>query len=204
MLVAPWTEARTVQEGATRFEVIAKAAGTSKREAALELARQVREWRRDARHVLAYSDGSHMEGRAGSGVAIFHEGRQVSSASLGLGFSVDVYDAELFGLEQAARRAVPYAASVQGTEFTHVHFFADNDSSIQVITKRRPAAGQSFSQEFMRWVEEFLGQDDRHRVSVKWVPGHEDIAGQEATDKLAKAGTRRASSAPFALSLTRA
>lgn len=54
----------------------------------------------------------------------------------------------------------------------------------------------------MRWVEDFLGQDDRHRVSVEWVPGHEDIVGQEATDKLAKAGTTRTSSAPFALSLT--
>ncbi|EJD33470.1 hypothetical protein AURDEDRAFT_37820, partial [Auricularia subglabra TFB-10046 SS5] len=71
-------------------------------------------------------------------------------------------------------------------------FFADNESSIRTILKRRLAAGQVFSIAFTQHVEELLLGDERRRVSVEWVPGHEDVAGQEATDRLAKAGTRRA------------
>ena len=46
-------------------------------------------------------------------------------------------------------------------------------------------------------------QDDRHRVTVAWVPGHEEITEQEVSDEQAKAGTRRPSTLRFSKTLTR-
>lgn len=202
--LAPWSDILSDPRWKGRLVVVPKDPKTDKRRAALAHVELARSLRADERHVLAYSDGSLLEGSAGAGAAVFHCRRQVTAASYGLGTGADVYDAELSGLAEAARKALPFAASLPVRGFTHVHFFADNDSSIRSVLKCRPAAGQAFCVAFTEQVTAFLLEDERRRVSVEWVPGHEDVAGQEATDRLAKAGTRQQSSLPFELSITRA
>lgn len=201
-LTAPWDDALNDARWAGRWLVEPHPKGVDKPTAAAAHAARARTLRSNERNIVVYTDGSLLDNRAGAGFAVFQGRRQVTGQELGLGDGAEVYDGEMFGLEMAARATIPFASSLPFP--AHVYFFADNSSAVSQISARRAAPGQVYSKGFSHVVEEFLAQDGSHRVTVGWVPGHEDVAGQEASDRLAKGGTKRQSSLPHTITVTRA
>jgi ribonuclease HI len=202
---APWTDHIRDPRWDGRLRVVQKPAGVDKRTAAIAHKALERRLRKDHNNILVYTDGSLLEDAAGSGAAVFHGRHGIHSVSKGLGQAAETYDAELFALASAARPAVAYTHTHWGLcPDPHIWFFADNDAAIGRIAELAPAAGQMFSADFLGQIGPFLIADPVNRVTVQWVPGHEDLAAQEASDTLAKAGTHLPSALPVSLTITRA
>lgn len=200
-LRAPWVDYVNDERWKGRLTITQKTADQDKRRAAIAHAELVKTLRKNDANLIAYTDGSLLADKAGAGAAFFRGRAQLASISLGLGEGGETYDGELFVLARAARSAVILAAN---TGATHLWFFADNDAAVGRAFERAPHSGQIFSSMFADPIEQFLTTDDGHRVTVAWVPGHEDLEGQEASDSLAKAGTSLAPSLPVSLTITRA
>lgn len=201
-LLAPWDDPVGDARWTGRLTINPRQPGMDKPTAAAEHVKRLRQLESGSANVIAYTDGSLLDGKAGAGFVVFHKRRRVAARQIGLGMAAEVYDGELRGLELAASAAFPFAANLPYP--AHVYFFADNTAAVSQVFTRRPAAGQTYSIGFARSAEDFLLQDSGHKVSVEWVPGHEDVSGQEVSDELAKGGTTRAPSLPFSLTITRA
>jgi hypothetical protein len=73
----------------------------------------------------------------------------------------------------------------------HLHFYADNSAAIQTIFDDRATTGQFWTTTFRKAALDFLDADPTHTIELAWVPGHQDIKGNERSDILAKSGTQR-------------
>lgn len=154
----------------------------------------------DDSHVLIYTDGSvqriHGIRRTGAGYAVYNEGRETITRSIGLGAKAVEYDGELAGMVLGAKAATNLAQDNAG--LTHLHFFTDNSSVIDALKNPKPAAGQLLIHNFTTTIHKFLDDDPRHSVDVSWIPSHMEIDGNTRADELAKAGAAMASHMPFA------
>lgn len=149
-------------------------------------------------HALVYTNGSlrmvQGEPRAGVGVTIYCHGDVVKERSVGLGNQTEVYDVELYGLQLGASLAVELALATRHDShpsIPHLHFFADNDSAVGRVTEHSAKKGQSHAEAFWRTMLTFLDADPSHTVEMSWVPGHQDVNGNERVDEAAKRGTEQ-------------
>lgn len=200
-LRAPWDDFVNDPRWSGRLLVKQKTSAEDKRGAARAHVALAKTLRADPTNLIVYTDGSLLAERAGAGAALYTERRQVGELKLGLGVAGETFDGELYGLARAARDAVIYAGR---HDLAHIFFFADNDAAVGRAFERAPQAGQIFSVMFADSIEQYLLSDDRNRVTIAWVPGHEGLAGQEVSDRMAKAGTVLPSSLPVSITITRA
>lgn len=91
----------------------------------------------------------------------------------------EVFDAEVYAALQglAAARAI--------APRKHLFVCLDNTSVVDGLTGKPPESSQAI---FLRF--QTLARNHTPGVTVKWVPGHVDIEGNEAADRLAKQGTK--------------
>ncbi|KAG9044406.1 hypothetical protein FS837_008201 [Tulasnella sp. UAMH 9824] len=160
--------------------------------------KRARELDTDPEHALVYTDGSlrKVQGvaTAGAGVTIYCHGDVVKERALGLGHQTEVYDAELYALQLGATLAVELALATgedNRPTIRHLHFFADNDAAVGRVTEQSNKKGQSHAENFWRATLAFLDADPTHTVEVSWVPGHQDVDGNERVDEAAKRGTEQ-------------
>ena len=168
-----------------QLEVKPAPKGVSKDDGAKAHVLHIQHFERHPQHLLVYSDGSLLRGRAGAGIIGLHKGREVFREKVGLGTSAEVYDTEMMGLMKAATLGIQYAGRHPG-RITHIHIYADNNAAIQSIFEANSASGQRYSKVFREAVLEFLQAHKEHRVEVAWAPGHKGVKGNELADKLAK------------------
>ena len=139
-------------------------------------------------NLIFYTDGSLLEtgtGRStGPGFVAYLGGQEEATGRIPMGAKSEVYDAEMHALS-AAMGHLQHMDIQLGT-CTHLHFFADNSSSVGAILQERPGPAQHFSITFCELAREFLVSDASHEVTVSWVPSHIGIRGNERADQLAK------------------
>lgn len=115
----------------------------------------------------------------------WHQDVYYSLPYTGLGLRAEVYNAELAALNMAALAATTYADA--HPEVKNIVFFADNRAAVSTIHDPLPRSGQHYAASFAKAAHTFLDKHEQHTIEVAWCPGHRDIAGNEAADKLAKA-----------------
>ena len=96
-----------------------------------------------------------------------------------------VYAAELQGINLALQIARDYAE--RNGSRRKVAIYTDNQAAIWSITKAEGRTGSYILEEIARQVQEL--QKDGRTVTVRWIPAHVGIAGNEAADQAAKEAT---------------
>lgn len=104
---------------------------------------------------------------------------------------VEVYDAEMVGLSVASGAVIgeSLANEAAGMRARRIFFFADNTGSIQTIFEEKAKSGQEWSRYFKRCALLHLDANPRNTIDIIWVPGHQDVEGNEKSDVLAKEAT---------------
>lgn len=141
--------------------------------------------------MCIYTDGSSKEGHVGA-AAVFPAGRTTKCKYMGTDTVSTVYAAELQGIS--------LALDIAQDEVRHsirqwnVAVFSDNQRAIRSLTRAEGGSGAYILGSIARKVREL--QQDGHTVTVRWIPSHTGISGNEAADKAAKeAAVRRTDAA---------
>ena len=138
----------------------------------------------DETAVVVFSDGSGLNGQVGAAAVLFRNGTEVRQGRAHLGSlrRHTVYEGEsagaLIGVALLAReRTVLQAATI----------CIDSQAAIRATISTRPVPGHYFMDALHADLA-VLRRRHRHlQLLVRWVPGHVDVAGNEAADKAARA-----------------
>lgn len=169
----------------------AKGEKTEAAQAHLQLVKQL-----DRRRcMIAYSDGSLMDGKVGAGFIVNAPSLLPYQTSIGLGSQAEVFDAELVACLEACNRMKQLIQSCPSV--TDCWVFLDNAAAIRRLTHLQPGPGQTHAIRLHRLAG--CLQNHRIRLHVHWSPGHTRIPGNETADRLAKAGSLLPSSPPHDL-----
>ncbi len=131
-----------------------------------------------------YTDGSDIDGGVGAAAILYPPGqRRPRRLYLYLGPSTrhTVYEAEIvatiLGLEllRTERQNIRKASIA-----------LDNTATIQASTLRSSAPGRYLTDTFHRQLEQLKRVHPELRLTLRWVPGHDDVPGNESADAAAK------------------
>ena len=150
----------------------------------------------DDANLLVYTDGSLSFERGirntGAGFVIYRGRRKLREGAVALGQHVEVFDAEMEGLAMAAEAVKELMSNnVDRDRTKSIHFFADNTGALQRIHKGTPGKAQNCSRRFRAVTLPILHNHQDIEIILSWVPGHQNIAGNERSDKLAKEGSAK-------------
>jgi len=147
----------------------------------------------DRTGLKVYSDGSDVDGGVGAGAVLYRGGREVKRVGYYLGKSEEhtVYEAELvgmiMGLEMIQREERVWRASL----------CLDNQAAIQATAKGSTEdAAQSIVLEVEHAYNQLKSKHGEAKIKICWVPGHEGVVGNEASDERAKEAARGGGSPP--------
>jgi ribonuclease HI len=136
--------------------------------------------------LIIYTDGSQINESTGAGVIIINPNWPAKETSYALGKYMEVYDAEVYALE----KAFSLAADISRQQYIRkIWFFTDNEAAIARIGNHNPPGpGQFLATSIHKDAISILTQLNTS-IEIRWVPGHQDIWGNERADALAKKGT---------------
>jgi ribonuclease HI len=151
--------------------------------------------------LAIYSDASSVPKGKGIGVGLsardyLQQGAEVHYDTTNLGKGQIVYNGELEGIAMAFE----YAANV-ATAGQEIRIHADNQAAIYRLKCPSDKPGQAWQLRCFNAARRI--ESKNATVSLHWVPGHEDIEGNERADQLAKTAAMRHSTSTFtSLALT--
>jgi ribonuclease HI len=141
---------------------------------ALKLAKQ-----KSTRGLTLWSDGSRLDhGGTGAGVAWKSNGEWLTSRT-NLGKNKEIFDAELWGVSDALGIALTEAQPNDP-----VTVYLDSQAAIKKIQYSTSQSGQAIALQCHKRAA-ILSQR-QNPVTIRWVPGHLGVEGNERADKAAK------------------
>ncbi|KAF1936813.1 hypothetical protein EJ02DRAFT_479051 [Clathrospora elynae] len=125
-----------------------------------------------------------------------HNAREVHWNTLNIGQGQIVYNGELEGITQGFEYAALVAAPSQ-----EIRVHADNQAAIYRLQTPSDKPGQAWLLRCIQAANQIIRKGAN--ISIHWVPGHKDVAGNERADSLAKrAAKKRPSSNTTSLAMT--
>ena len=105
-------------------------------------------------------------------MVIYWKGIERRRGSEGMGRFAEVYDAEVLALLRGLEAAIDFQQETPELDRRRstIVLFADNTSSVEVITEEKPGPGQHISQGFVEAAMSFLDENRRASIEVSWVP----------------------------------
>ena len=126
-----------------------------------------------------YTDGSKANDNTGAGFCVIHANKETFRNSYHLGKLATVYQCEVFALHMASQWATTHI----GTP-SKIIILSDSQAAIKAINSTKVTS---------RMIQDTINQlnilGTTHRVELRWVPGHEDVPGNERADELAREGS---------------
>jgi ribonuclease HI len=130
--------------------------------------------------LIIYTDGSGHDGHVGA--AIYSPTlRTAKGKYVGTDETHNVYAAELMAIQMAVS-----LTEEKIEEYTNVHIFTDNQSAIQAIESPRKQSGQYIIKGIIDITDRIHAIKPTTNIRIEWVPGHENIDGNEQADQAAK------------------
>ena len=142
----------------------------------------IKEEEDDKSEIRIYADGSGFEGKVGRAVVIFRNGTRKANTRYRLGELSEhtVYKGELVGLNLGAELLC------NEVRLKKVSFYTDNKAGIQSLDSFKPTPRHYLADKFLTEMVKVRKKYPRCTIWVRWIPGHEDVQGNEAADKEAK------------------
>jgi len=137
--------------------------------------------------IVAYTDGSLLETKAGAGIYIYGNGLSIKLAAL-VGEQCEVFDAELSAMHLALMR-ITKEISYTSKRTRQIWLFSDSQAAIQCLQHNRPGAGHQMATAIHQTISKLYDMYHIH-TQINWVPGHTDVEGNKIADSLAKAGSQ--------------
>ena len=132
--------------------------------------------------IKVYSDGSLIEGGVGAAAVLYRRGREMGTLHKHLGKSTQhtVYEAELTGIILALQLIINSPPSRSAS------IALDNVAAIRATELTSSAPGSYLIDEIHKIIQNEFDAKGRTRPTIRWVPGHSEIAGNERSDVEAK------------------
>lgn len=135
--------------------------------------------------IHIYTDGSDIDGGVGASAVLIRPGRQYGEVRilrfhLGTSEEHTVYEAELIGL------ILGVELLIRELSLSTASCGADNTVCIMASQTRKCNAGHYLLDMLHKQVDRLLVRHSGAWLTVRWVPGHEGIEGNECADEEAK------------------
>ena len=132
-----------------------------------------------------FTDGSKLDGQAGSGLAVYKGKTEILYDWYRLPDESTVFQAEVLAIAKAAEKLL----TTQGGKLRYVKFFIDSQAAIMALGNPRVT-----SRAVAMAVDNLNSLADVARtVSLVWIPAHKGHIGNERADVLAKRGSKETS-----------
>ena len=166
---------------------------------AIDKAKAIREHNDLRDEIMIYTDGSAHDGGVGAAAILYRTGKEPRALTFHLGSDKHhtVYEAEIVGLTLAAKLLMSEAQLT-----SPVSILIDNKAAIQSGASSLTTAGSYYLiDKFIRMTRIIKNtckaQDIDLQLTVRWIPGHAGIPGnEEADEKAKKAAEGRRHSSP--------
>ena len=143
--------------------------------------------------VRVYSDGSDIDGGVGAAAVLYRQGKRgypkILKLHLGASSGHTVYEAEIvgmiLGMELIRKESHPGQSSIA----------VDNQPALRAAVKRYRKPGHYLLDKFLDRLRLTRNTKRDLVLTLRWVPGHVDIEGNETADVAAKEAARGSSSA---------
>lgn len=145
------------------------------------------------RGTRIYTDGSDVDGGVGAAAVLYRGNRRIVLRHyLGPSTSHTVYEAELVGIILGLE-----LARTENTHIGGISVALDNQAAVSACRSRSPGPGSYLVEHIHSLKREVRRRHIDLRITIRWVPGHVDVEGNEDADDEAKAaahgdGSRRA------------
>jgi ribonuclease HI len=159
----------------------------------------LRDLQRHPRNIIAYTDGSQLATATGAGFTIPTGLPTVVNAVVPMGTTAEVFDAEVRAIYECLLTCLKYVRRHR-LHRRNIHMFADNQAAISRAASLHRGPGQEVAHHIHETAHDLHAY--AVTITVHWVPGHTDIPGNEAADRLAKQATAMPPTRQQPISLT--
>ena len=132
-----------------------------------------------------WCDGSKLE-KGDTGAAVVWKSDcdgKWQTVKVSLGQNKEIFDAEMWGISEAIK-----VAEQESKEVLHslvISIFCDSQTAINNLREDRGSGGQAIKRQIYQKTERLV-QQQGHDISIKWIPGHNKIEGNERADRAAR------------------
>ena len=132
-----------------------------------------------------WCDGSKLD-TGGTGAAVVWKtncnGEEWQIVKVSLGQNKEISDAEMWGISEAIKVAEQRTREVQHPLV--INMFCDSQTTINNLRECHSSGGQALKMQIYQKAQRLVQQG--HDISIRWIPGHNKIEGNERADRAAK------------------
>ena len=147
-----------------------------------EKCRAIEEAKKDRADLILWCDGSKLnQGGTGAAVVWKLDNRWLMQ-KVTLGKNKEIFDAEMWGISEAVK--VAEQRCLKSPQLSVISIFCDSQHAINRLKVMDCKAGQALKAQIYRKVKQLIQQG--HEISLRWVPSHSKVEGNEMADKAAR------------------
>jgi len=140
--------------------------------------------------MTIYTDGSGINGKVGA-AAIDLENGIKAHQHLGAEIKYNVYAAELAGIHMAL---IQWHANLN--KYPICRIYSDSQAAGKSLSQPRKQSGQAIIKAILDSIDDISIKNPQSHLEIIWIPGHQDIMGNEQADTEAKYAANNPTASP--------